>query len=56
MKTHIRKEDVEFYAPKVRTLDKEGQEYGYSINESATHYKYEWDQIELEKIMQEYGD
>lgn len=47
MKTHIRKEDVEFYAPKVRILDKEGQEYGY---------KYEWDQIELEKIMQEYGD
>lgn len=65
MKTHItrqtrvlrtRKEDVEFYAPKVRTLDKEGQEYGYSINESATHYKYEWDQIELEKIMQGYGN
>lgn len=65
MNTHItrqtrvqstRKEDVQFYEPKVRTLDKEGQAYDYSINESATHYKYEWDQIELEKIMQGYGN
>lgn len=41
MKTHIRKEDVEFYETK------EGYAYDY---------KYEWDQIELEKIMQEYGN
>ena len=54
MNTHItrqtrvqstRKEDVQFYEPKVRTLDKEGHAY-----------EYEWDQIELEKIMQGYGD
>lgn len=40
--THIRKEDVEFYEPKARLLDREGNSYDY---------QYEFDQIELEKIM-----